>query len=276
MKLSVKSWLAQQLARVDSVQRCVPGRDADIIVYSWRGIIIHVHLVDAPIKPRLLKRIVQEATRVGIGSLFVVDAALLPPDGARVIPAEWLMAVYALTDDKLYAYRIDKGEPGIFQVHFRVTTKGDERDVWYGPDVQIGKLPFFRVWVKTPASMKGDYLVANFAADPFWHNRDYRHARMAADEKRRAAHRGERRSYEFGYGSVPTEVIPHPLTRLERCYKELGLAQGASCDEVKGAFRRLALEIHPDVSALPKEEAESRFRALSDAYNYIRENDGCS
>ncbi|MBL8144940.1 MAG: DnaJ domain-containing protein, partial [Anaerolineae bacterium] len=43
------------------------------------------------------------------------------------------------------------------------------------------------------------------------------------------------------------------LTRLENSYARLGLRGGATSDEVKNAYRRLARELHPDVSALPKD-----------------------
>jgi curved DNA-binding protein CbpA len=57
---------------------------------------------------------------------------------------------------------------------------------------------------------------------------------------------------------------------LEQCYANLGVKPDASKDEVKSAFRKLAIEVHPDTSELPKEEAEMRFKALSEAYDYIK------
>ncbi|MCC6614753.1 MAG: DnaJ domain-containing protein [Anaerolineae bacterium] len=58
--------------------------------------------------------------------------------------------------------------------------------------------------------------------------------------------------------------------KLEIAYKQLGIKRDAAEAEVKSAFRKLARECHPDVSKLPKEEAERRFRAINDAYTYIR------
>jgi hypothetical protein len=276
MSASVKKWLAQRIASIDSVQKCVVDRGADIVVYSWRGIIIHVHVLDEPIKVRNLKKLAQEATRIGVGSLFVVDARLLPPDGARLTPDEWILAVHALTDGKIYAYRSDGQETHIFQVHLKPTTKPDERDVWYGPDIALGQLPFYRLWVKMQ-SIKGDYLVANFAADPFWRNPDYRNGRMAADERQRAQKAGQYERYDFGYGNGPAHAISQPVpTQLEISYTLLGLKLGASCEEIKAAFRKLAMEVHPDVSNLPKDEAENKFRALNDAYNFIRDQGACT
>ncbi len=276
MTVPLKSWLAQQLTRIDSVQKCSFSSEADIVVYSWRGVIIYVQIIDSPLKTRQIKRMTQDATRNGIGTLFVVDAALLPPDGARVGPDEWLMAIHALMDEKVYAYRIDAHGPHIFQVHFKVTTRNDERDIWYGEDVPLKQLPFFRVWVKMNA-IKGDYLVANFDGLPFWHNMDYRNARHEAfDKAQRMSRGGEYARFAFGVGGANgPELIREPESPLARSYAALGLKQNASCEEVKAAFRRLALEMHPDTSKLPKIEAEVRFRAITEAYNAIRDAHGC-
>jgi molecular chaperone DnaJ len=65
-----------------------------------------------------------------------------------------------------------------------------------------------------------------------------------------------------------------PESELDRCYALLGLTREATGDEVKSAFRKLAREFHPDVSQLPKEEAETRFKKLYAAYRYIRTSHG--
>lgn len=274
MTAPVKRWLAQQLEAIDSVQKATISTVPDIVVHSWSGVLVHVHIVDEPIKPRTLKRQVQESTRVGIGSLYVVNAALLPADGACTMPADWLMMLHALTDEKVYAYRVTADGPRIQQVHFQMTTKSDERDIWYGPDIVIGQLPFFRVWLKTPL-LKGDFLVANFGAPAFWHNRDYRQARQQAADDARRANRTYTRA-EYGVGGARTHGNLQRPTELEVYLGYLGLKRGATCDEIKSAFRRRALEIHPDVSSLPKQEAEQRFRELNDAYNYIRSAIDCA
>jgi molecular chaperone DnaJ len=50
-------------------------------------------------------------------------------------------------------------------------------------------------------------------------------------------------------------------------YEVLGLSRGASEKEIKSAFRRLARELHPDVSEEP--DAEERFREAAEAYEVL-------
>jgi molecular chaperone DnaJ len=58
------------------------------------------------------------------------------------------------------------------------------------------------------------------------------------------------------------------VATAERDYYELlGVARDASADEIKRAFRRLARELHPDVSEAP--DAEHRFREVVEAYEVL-------
>jgi molecular chaperone DnaJ len=58
------------------------------------------------------------------------------------------------------------------------------------------------------------------------------------------------------------------MATAERDYYELlGVQRDASPDEIKRAFRRLARELHPDVSAEP--DADHRFREVVEAYEVL-------
>jgi molecular chaperone DnaJ len=58
------------------------------------------------------------------------------------------------------------------------------------------------------------------------------------------------------------------MATTERDYYELlGVARGASEQDIKSAFRRLARELHPDVSEAP--DAEERFREVAEAYQVL-------
>jgi DnaJ family protein B protein 5 len=59
---------------------------------------------------------------------------------------------------------------------------------------------------------------------------------------------------------------------LSRHYRTLGIPEGSSRDEVKRAYRRLAMLTHPDQRAshgLDVATANERFRAVNDAYRAL-------
>jgi molecular chaperone DnaJ len=54
-------------------------------------------------------------------------------------------------------------------------------------------------------------------------------------------------------------------------YETLGVARTASADDIKRAFRRLAMEFHPDRNKQP--HAEARFKAINEAYEVLSDPD---
>ena len=61
-------------------------------------------------------------------------------------------------------------------------------------------------------------------------------------------------------------------------YTILGISPSATDDEIKAAYRRMAMKVHPDkVAALDPEvqkAAEARFRKIHEAYETIRKQRG--
>ncbi len=276
MNVDVKRWLADRFHAIDSVRSARLSREDMIAVYTWSGVIIYVYVLSKPIKARAIKRILQDNTRIGVGTLLIVDADLVPEDGVQVTPDEGLLALHALFKDKLYTYRQQGDTILIGQVHFKAFNRGDEREVWYGPDVPVSHLPSYRVWISAPQSIKGNWLIANFGTEAFWKQADYTAGRSAfRQQQRRSSGETHYSTWSNGWNesggqTYTTPAAPPPETDLDRSYRQLGLTRAASGDEVKAAFRRLAREVHPDVSNLPKDEAEARFKVIYDAYSLIK------
>ncbi len=62
-------------------------------------------------------------------------------------------------------------------------------------------------------------------------------------------------------------------TGQKNYYKVLGVSESASAEEIKKAYRSLALKYHPDrnPNAKDKKEAESKFKEISEAYYVLND-----
>ncbi|MEJ2009841.1 MAG: molecular chaperone DnaJ, partial [Acidobacteriota bacterium] len=56
-------------------------------------------------------------------------------------------------------------------------------------------------------------------------------------------------------------------------YEVLGVGRGATDQEIKSAYRRLALQHHPDRNPDKKEESEERFKEITEAYSVLADSD---
>ncbi|KAG0601514.1 hypothetical protein M758_11G117800 [Ceratodon purpureus] len=59
------------------------------------------------------------------------------------------------------------------------------------------------------------------------------------------------------------------LSKRKDWYKVLGLSNTASALEIKKAYKRLALQWHPDKNQDNKEAAEDKFREVAEAYEVL-------
>lgn len=55
-------------------------------------------------------------------------------------------------------------------------------------------------------------------------------------------------------------------------YEVLGLSKGATKDQIKQAYRKLALKWHPDKNPDKKDEAEQKFKEINEAYQILSDD----
>mgnify|MGYP000527789191 CR=1 FL=1 len=56
----------------------------------------------------------------------------------------------------------------------------------------------------------------------------------------------------------------------QECHRILNVTPGASLDEIKSAYRKLAFKFHPDLNGSP--EAATRFREINEAYVVLKDS----
>lgn len=269
-------WIRATFAVVPDVSRASIDPDpsviykthhADVVISTWMGARLYVYLIKKAPKVRELKSILRDNSRSSIGTLFLVDRDLLPIDDSHVKMQDWWDALASLNNDYFYTYFLADNEIHITQAHFTAVSGKDDYRVWYLPEFSVEKVTVRRREI-THGNVRGR-----------WHLGDI----ASPDYKRRMG--DERVNQRFHYRTKYTQEIPNSNKdnlntdalrniKLKKYYKMIGVNKGASEKEIKTAFRQMAMKVHPDVSALPRQEADKRIKQLNEAYEYIKSYHG--
>jgi hypothetical protein len=180
-----KQWLKQELNGLVNVRTSVTHQQPDLLVHLWSGVQVRIYLINEQPRLRHLKSLLQEASNIGVGSLFLIHANLIPENNMRTALDEWLLAVHELTYEQVYVYQLEKSKPKLFPIHFEAVAGTAKYEVHHGPMAQLHRLRFYSRHINNMRIIKGKWLVADFDTPAFWKDNDYRHQRMKEQAERR-------------------------------------------------------------------------------------------
>lgn len=226
--------------------------EPEIVVETWMNSRLYVYMIDRAPKSRTLKAILKQNSRASIGSLFLIDLSLLPGDGYCGRIQGWQDDLRVLNAGAIHAFGFGQSEVRLAQVNLDETTQRNEFVVWHTRD-----FPFDAVSVRRrdcQTNIRGSWIIGDIASPKF---------------KRRISE--ERAQQRFHYRTRRTQPADATSTeQISAAYLALEIEVGAGQEAVKEAFRKLAREYHPDVSAHEKGKAEQRFKEVKSAYDRIR------
>lgn len=210
---------------------------------------LHIYLVGRAMKPRQIKNILRQNSGASIGTLFLVDAQLLPGDGFCGRLQDWQDDLRVISLGAIYAYKGMEDGLRLIQVNLDETQQRGEFLVWHSSDFPCDAVSVRRRDYQT--NVRGSWLVGDIASPQF--------KRQISEERARQ---------RFYYHS--RDAQPQAGEQINAAYLALEIEVGAGQEAVKEAFRKLARQYHPDVSAHDKSEAEKRFKEVKRAYDRIR------
>jgi hypothetical protein len=257
-------WLQDLFNTVTDVKLATPylentaifqHHNAHLVVNTWMGGVLYVYLLEKAPKVRELRGILRDNSRTGIGTLFIVQQPLLPEAGKEVALVDWHDALRSMSDGWIYSYTAHNT---LEQIHFNPTPNPDKFYCWHLTDFAIENVSVRRRSIN--GNLKGDWFIGDIASPAF---------------KRRVNTERQNQRYHYHTHTQPKEKKIAPADELTKHYQMLGISNvNASEKEVKAAFRQMALRVHPDVSALPRNIAEEKFKELNRAYEFIKDYHG--
>lgn len=228
------------------------SHEPDIIVETWMNSRLYVHVLERAPKPRALRSILKQNTSASIGTLFLVDAELLPTDGYVGRITGWQDDLRVMNMGAIYAYDLAKDAIRLIQINYDETMQRNQFIVWHSHEFPCDAVSVRRRDFQT--NIRGSWFIGDIASPRF---------------KRRINE--ERARQRFHYQTKRTQNVDGPpAEQINAAYLALEIEVGAGQEAVKEAFRNLARKYHPDVSEHEKVEAERRFKEVQSAYDQIK------
>jgi len=264
MKAVVAEWLSKRFKSSSDTKRVFVGADsslvfqshvADCVIQTWMGARIYVYLIDHELRMREFRQILKENSRYNIGTLFVLDGQLLPADGSTQKLDNWIENLLLLDDSAIYSYFIDGETASLRRVNFTNQPELGHYYTWYSGEFTIEAVNVRKRNIEN--GFKGTWYLADIASPNY--KRQVNHERI-----------NQRHHYRTKNTRRAT-FTPQEDERLQKYCTILNVKPNATEEQVKTAYRNIALRVHPDVSALPQFEADRRFKELQEAYDFFKE-----
>ncbi len=213
-----------------------------ILVGMPNGDSVMIYMIERPIARSEVLTTLERNTQLDIYTLFVFWCdMLLPREGSFYRVDDWMDLLLPLYDQKLYGFEVVHGRVWIFPVHFE--GEGPIRRIHYGDTLD------WAAFGVGQAQTRSDYF------EGLLHVADFSQPLETAQARAREAH------------SKRTHAERPTLSELERSYAVLSVSPGADRATIRAAYRRLAMQYHPDVN--PSREATARMQEINVAYMQI-------
>lgn len=206
---------------------------------------VQIMLVDSVISLHEIQTIIAGQQAKGFYTLMMFWAdLLLPADGERFAPQDWMAALLALYGDKIYGYEADSQQAYLFPVYFRPQIGYAPRLIHWGKTIRARDLQIESLMIESP-HFKGRYRIAHF--EPAAPIRDS----TAQDER----------------ASDYEPPVFANRTAFSHYYTVLGISLTATAEEIRHAYHELARVHHPDLN--PDPAATERMQQINFAYTQI-------
>ena len=252
--------LAHQLKPSESLKSVRVMDDRFLLIQTNAGDLVVIYLINVELPLSDIKKALTDNTAQNIFTLFVISEDLIPADGQTVEFMSFLKALHTVYHEKIYVYRADEHGIVIFPVRFRAQRPGADYQAIYHSPIDVENIRVEHI--ETGYPMNGFWATAHFkqkveaVPDSQSHQRPFsEHFYQQQNQTRdRSSHsRSSRKSAKN--------------LSLRRHYQILGIALHATEEEIKGAYRQLARQYHPDLNTSPR--ANERMQEINLAYREI-------
>jgi hypothetical protein len=308
MKQFVLDYMVTECRRSTRVKQCgVDHPQADLRIDLADGKALAIYVINRAIRLPEIRERLEQNTRNKWYTLFVIDGRMMPADQSDIEPPPWMAALHALCNGRIYGYWCDGRKVNIRPIHMDWKWGKTPRSVAYGPEIDVDKLRG-EITYSASKYLTGYYAIADFGEGTFWKKQEpysdqqfkYSWRQWSYSNRKQTAEPQDDENawdtwdeFERQYGAVGEDAEFWRTSRGKRQswddsanhqrehgsvfrtplknnpYVVLGVAQTATFDEIKAAYRRMAREYHPDMHPNEKDKYTSKMADINAAFEAL-------